>query len=101
MGLCQGLSKYTEISLWLIRLAMLLVGPIYFIIAACFPVKEDVEQGIQKKRLRKIKEGKVLFGMCTGMAAYSNWPLWVLRILGVLLFPVYLILAAVVPNQEA
>ena len=67
------------------------------------PVKEKVEQGIVRKRLYKTKNKKVFLGLCAGFAEYSNMPLWLVRLLTiVLIFPMalYFIIAAIVPTEE-
>lgn len=106
MGLCKGLAEYTGIPVMWVRLFALMggftgIGVIaYFVVSALIPIKENVELGIQKKKLYKVKNGKVLFGVCTGIAEYSGMPLWLVRLLAVLLFPIYFVLAAMIPTQE-
>lgn len=104
MGLCKGFSVYTDIPVGWVRLITVIFSPImvlpYFIISAFVPVKEKVEQGIVRKKLYKIKEDKVFFGLCSGFSERFGMPRWFWRILGVLLFIVYLILSAVIPTKE-
>lgn len=108
-GLCKGFSVYTDIPVMWVRIFAVLsistiIGPIlYFIISAFVPVKEKVEQGIVRKRLYKTKNKKVFLGLCAGFAEYSNMPLWLVRLLTiVLIFPMalYFIIAAIVPTEE-
>lgn len=103
-GLCKGFSAYTNIPTGWVRLITVIFFPItilpYFIISAFIPVKENVEAGIKRKKLYKIKENKVFFGLCAGFSKCYGMPRWFWRILGVLLFPVYLILSAVIPTEE-
>ena len=94
---------------------------LYFIVAAFVPVQEHVEQGIQKKKLYKIRKGKVLLGLCTGFAEYSGMQLWLVRLLvclipalllvlyflmiRIIILPalplgLYCILGAIVPTKE-
>ena len=67
------------------------------------PYKEDVEAGVQKKKLYKVKEKKVILGLCAGFSKYSNMPLWLVRTLTIVLIvpmPLYWIVGALVPNEE-
>ena len=100
---------YTDIPVMWVRIFAVLsiatiIGPIlYFVISAFIPVKEKVEQGIVRKKLYKTKNKKVFLGLCAGFAEYSNMPLWLVRLLTiVLIFPMalYLIIAAIVPTEE-
>lgn len=109
MGLCKGFSEYTGIPVMWVRLFTVLFGctiigiALYFIVSAFVPVKENVEQGITKKKLYKIKEGKVILGLCAGFAKYANMPLWLVRLLTIILiFPMalYWIIGAIVPTKE-
>lgn len=105
-GLCKGFSEYTGIPVMWVRLFTLLFGVtvlgtiLYFLISAFIPVKENVEQGIVKKKLYKIRNKKVLFGLCVGIAEYTHMPLWLARVLAILLFPLYILIAAIVPTME-
>lgn len=109
MGLCKGFSEYTDIPVMWVRIFTLLFGctiigiPIYFIISAFVPVKEKVEQGIKRKKLYKIREGKVILGLCAGFAKYANMPLWLVRLLTIVLIipmALYWIVGAIVPTEE-
>ena len=106
MGLCKGFSVYTGIPVAWVRLFMLIFGAtvvgiaIYFIVSIFVPVKEDVENGIIKKKLYKVKAGKWIFGLCEGFVIYSGAPIWLVRIIAVLITPIYLLLAAFVPTEE-
>lgn len=69
----------------------------------CAKGYKNVEQGITKKKLYKIKEGKVILGLCAGFAKYANMPLWLVRLLTIVLgFPMalYWIVGAIVPTKE-
>ena len=101
MGLCRGISERTEIAVWFVRLLMICTGPFYFLIAVFFPVLEDEEQGIARKKLRKRTEGKLILGVCTGYAQYWGWPVWLVRILAVILSPVYFISGAFMPTEDS
>ena len=75
----------------------------YFVICLFIPYKEDVEAGVQKKKLYKVKEKKVILGLCAGFSKYSNMPLWLVRTLTIVLIvpmPLYWIVGALVPNEE-
>ncbi len=102
-GVCTGLSAYTDIPLVWVRLMMCVVGFMFYpILWVVLPVKEDAENHIQKKKLCKKKEKKWLLGVCSGFAAHTGWPLWLVRVLTVVTFipaNCYLILAAVIPNE--
>ena len=127
MGLCKGFSNYTGIPVMWVRIFTVLFGLtvlgtiLYFIVAAFVPVQEHVEQGIQKKKLYKIRKGKVLLGLCTGFAEYSGMQLWLVRLLvclipalllvlyflmiRIIILPalplgLYCILGAIVPTKE-
>lgn len=111
MGLCKGFSEYTGIPVAWVRLfnvlfSITIIAPIlYFIISAAVPFKEDVEQGIEKKKLYKVKEGKFLLGFCKGFSEYANVPLWLVRVVTVILSIVtctlfYFIAAAIIPTKE-
>lgn len=100
MGLCQGISAYTGIAVWFVRLLMICTGPVYFLIALFFPVKEDLEQGIERKNLHKCQEGKWILGVCTGYAQYLGWKLWIVRVLAVLFPYVYLISGALMSTED-
>ena len=109
LGVCRGFSEYTDIPVMWVRLLTVLLGLsfvgviAYLIICLFVPYKEDVEEGKERKKLYKIKDGKVILGLCAGFAKYSNMPLWLVRTLTiVLVFPLvlYWIVGALVPNEE-
>ena len=109
MGLCKGFSDYTGIPVMWVRIFTVLfsatiIGAIlYFVVSLFVPVKEDVEQGIKKKKLYKVKKGKVILGLCAGFAQYSNMPLWLVRLLTIILVipcVLYWIIGAIVPTEE-
>lgn len=109
MGLCKGFSEYTDIPVMWVRIFTVLFGAtvigtiLYFIISAFVPVKENVEQGIQRKKLYKVKKGKVILGLCAGFSAYSKMPLWLVRLLAIILvlpWALYWIIGAIVPTEE-
>lgn len=110
LGVCRGFSEYTDIPVMWVRLLTVLLGLTfvgviaYLIICLFIPYKEDVEEGKERKKLYKIKDGKVVLGLCAGFAKYSNMPLWLVRTLTiVLVFPLvlYWIVGALVPNEES
>ena len=97
LGVCRGFSEYTDIPVMWVRLLTVLLGLsfvgviAYLIICLFVPYKEDVEEGKERKKLYKIKDGKVILGLCAGFAKYSNMPLWLVRTLTiVLVFPLVL-----------
>lgn len=109
LGVCRGFSEYTDIPVMWVRLLTVLLGLsfvgviAYLIICLFVPYKEDVEEVKERKKLYKIKDGKVILGLCAGFAKYSNMPLWLVRTLTiVLVFPLvlYWIVGALVPNEE-
>lgn len=109
LGVCRGFSEYTDIPVMWVRLLTVLLGLsfvgviAYLIICLFVPYKEDVEEGKERKKLYKIKDGKIILGLCAGFAKYSNMPLWLVRTLTiVLVFPLvlYWIVGALVPNEE-
>ena len=109
LGVCRGFSEYTDIPVMWVRLLTVLLGLsfvgviAYLIICLFVPYKEDVEEGKERKKLYKIKDGKVILGLCAGFAKYLNMPLWLVRTLTiVLVFPLvlYWIVGALVPNEE-
>ena len=106
LGLCKGFSEYTDIPVMWVRIftVLLSVGVIgiflYFILSAFIPVKENVEQGIERKKLYKTKDKKIILGLCSGISKYLSMPLWLVRVLAVLLFPLYFIVGAIVPTEE-
>ena len=109
MGICKGISEYTGIPVMWVRIFMLLFGLtiigtiLYFIVALFVPVKENVEKGIKRKKIYKMKEGKVVFGLCKGFSVYSGMPLWLVRTLTiVLVLPtvLYFIIGAIIPTEE-
>ena len=109
MGLCKGFSVYTGIPVMWVRIFTLIFGAtiigtiLYFFVSLFVPIKENVEQGIVKKKLYKIKEGKVILGLCAGFSKYANMPLWLVRLLTiVLIFPMglYWIFGAIIPTKE-
>ena len=108
-GVCRGFSDYTDIPVMWVRLLTVLFGItilgiiVYFVICLFIPYKEDVEAGIQKKKLYKVKEKKVILGLCAGFSKYSSMPLWLVRTLTIVLvlpMPLYWIIGALVPNEE-
>ena len=103
-GVCKGFSVYTDIPVGWVRLITLILSPLlvipYFIICAFVPYKENAESGIVRKKLYKVKDHKVFFGLCAGFSERYGKPRWFWRIFGVLLFPIYLILSAVIPTKE-
>lgn len=105
-GLCKGFSEYSGIPVMWVRIFTLLGcisvvgGIIYIILSIILPYKEDVEQGIIRKRVYKTKDKKVLLGVCSGIAKYKNMPLWLVRLLSILLGPLYFLLAAIIPTEE-
>lgn len=108
-GLCKGFAEYTGIPVMWVRLFMVLLGAtvigaiLYFIVSAFVPVREDVEQGIEKKKLYKVKKKKLVLGLCAGIAEYTGKPLWLVRLLTVVLIlptVLYFIIGAIVPTKE-
>lgn len=105
-GLCKGFSEYTGIPVMWVRIFAVLsiftvICPIlYFIISSFVPVKEKVEQGIKRKKLYKTHNKKILLGLCAGITEYSGMPIWLIRVISVLLFPLYFIIGAIVPTKE-
>lgn len=107
LGLCRGLSQFTDIPVMWVRFITVLVAPIsiivYFVTCIFIPYKEDIEAGIQKKKLYKVKEKKFILGLCAGFSRLTNIPLWLVRTLTiVLIIPMFLywIVGALVPNEE-
>ena len=109
MGLCKGFSVYTGIPVMWVRIFTLMAGctivgaVLYFIIAAFLPVKENVERGIIRKKMYKIKQDKWLLGLCKGFSVYANMPLWVVRMLTILLvapLALYFFFCAIIPTEE-
>ena len=102
-GLCRGFSEYTGIPVGIVRVFALLLFPLYFIASIFVPVQEDAEHEIRKRKLSKVKEKKFLVGVCAGISAYTGMPLWLVRLLTIILivtWPLYWIAAAVMPNEE-
>lgn len=109
LGLCKGFSVYTGIPVMWVRILMVLFGAtgigsiLYFLVGSFVPVKENVEQGITKKKLYKVKDGKVILGLCKGFSVYTGMPLWLVRLLTVILIipsSLYFIIGAIVPTEE-
>lgn len=109
MGLCKGFAEYTGIPVMWVRLFMVLFGCtgigalLYFLVSVFVPVKENVEKGIKKKKIYKIKDGKWLLGLCNGFSVYSGMPLWLVRVLTVVLVlpgTLYFVIAAIIPTEE-
>lgn len=109
LGLCRGFSEFTGIPVMWVRIFTVLLSsafigiPLYFILSAFIPFKEDVEQGITRKKLYKIKKGKIILGLCAGFSEYTNIPLWLVRLLTVVLvvpMVLYWIIGAIVPTKE-
>ena len=105
MGVCTGISEYTGISLIWVRMitfihCIFLWGFfVYIILGICTQFKEDVESGTNKK-LHKIQDKKVFFGVCTGISDYAEVKLWVVRLFGVLMFVFYFILALCMSKDD-
>lgn len=97
-GLSKGISEFTGIPVLWVRLCNILYAAfgMYFLIAICIPYKEDVEAGIiDERKFAKAKEGRWIFGICKGIANYTDIPvvwirLWAV-ILGILVFPAYIV----------
>jgi phage shock protein PspC (stress-responsive transcriptional regulator) len=92
-GLCKGISEYTDISLLWVRIMTVLYGLtiigaiLYFLIAVCIPIKEDVESGVwedRKFRRATKNEGGVFIGLCKGISIHTDVSVVWLRILAVL-----------------
>lgn len=43
-----------------------------------------MKEGICMKNIKKVTEGKFIFGVCTGLAAHFDKPLWLFRLLFIL-----------------
>lgn len=108
-GICKGFAEYTDIPVMWVRLLFVLFGAsvigtiAYLIIPMFVPYKEDVDAGIKRKKLHKVKEGKWIFGVCTGIAKRTKMPLWLVRLLTVILgvpLALYPIFTALLPHEE-
>ena len=105
-GLCKGFSEYTGIPVMWVRIfavasIITVIAPVlYFIISAFVPVKEKIEKGIKRKKLYKTHNKKIVLGLCAGISEYSGIPRWLIRVISVLLFPLYFIIGAIVPTKE-
>ncbi len=74
-GLSQGIAEFTGIPVLWVRICNIVYAAmgIYFLIAICIPYKEDVETGVvNDRKFSKAKEGKWLFGLCKGIANYTD-----------------------------
>lgn len=111
LGLCKGFSEYTGIPVMWVRIFTIVGGItifgaiMYFLLSAFIPLKENVEQGIQKKKWHKIKDRKVIFGLCTGFSEFTGMPLWAARLIIAILTiitagMIYLIFSAIIPTEE-
>ncbi len=83
-GLSKGIAEYTGIPVLWIRICNILYAltGIYFFVAACIPYKEDVEEGIaDQRKFAKAKNGKWIFGLCKGVANYTDIPVVWVRLL--------------------
>lgn len=109
MGLCKGFSVYTGIPVMWVRIFMVLFGAsiigtiLYFVVSFFVPVKENVEKGITKKKIYKVKEGKVILGVCKGFSVYTGMKLWLVRVLTIVLVlpaTLYFIIGAIMPTEE-
>ena len=108
-GLSKGIAEFTGIPVLWVRICNVLYAAmgIYFLIAICIPYKEDVEAGIvDNRKFAKAKKGKWIFGICKGIANYTDIPVVWIRIwacvLGATVLPAiaYLIIGLVFKREE-
>lgn len=109
-GLSKGIAEYTGIPVLWVRICNILYAAmgIYFLIAICIPYKEDVLSGVvNDRKFAKATRGKWLFGICRGVANYTDIPVFWIRlwmcILGLAVVPAiaYLVLGIVIQREEA
>jgi len=108
-GLSKGISEYTGIPVLWVRICNLAYAAtgIYFLVAACISFKEDAEAGIvDDRKFVKAKNGKWIFGICKGVANYTEIPVVWIRIwtciLGLCVLPAiaYLVIGLAFKKEE-
>ena len=89
-GVCSGLANYFNVDPLIIRIIFVVfVGVLfipYLILWVAVPSTSSVVIGSRRKRLFRDTEGKMIAGVCSGLAQYFSVPVWVPRILFLLPF---------------
>ena len=89
-GVCSGLANYFNVDPLIIRIIFVVfVGVLfipYLILWVAVPSSSSVVIGSRRKRLFRDTEGKIIAGVCSGLAQYFSVPVWVPRILFLLPF---------------
>lgn len=101
MGLCKGISEYTNIPLVWIRImtalwGLTIIGTVfYFIIGICIPFKDE------EPMFYRIRDGKFLMGVCKGISEYTGLSIVLVRIITFLFGPVvYFLLGFSIPYAD-
>jgi len=78
-GVCGGLASYFNIDPTFIRVALILITlawgaglVVYLLLWALLPVGDDTEAPVIRRRLYRNPKQKVVGGVCSGIAAYTN-----------------------------
>ena len=82
-GVCSGIAAYFNIEPIIVRLAFIFTGigfVAYLILWAFLPSSDSVHNGL-RKRLYRNPDDKIIAGVCSGIANYFNFNVWIPRIL--------------------
>jgi phage shock protein PspC (stress-responsive transcriptional regulator) len=82
-GVCSGLAAYLGIDPVIVRVLFIVTGIgffAYIILWIFVPGSNELDNGA-RKRLYRNPDGKILGGVCNGMASYFNVNVWIPRII--------------------
>jgi phage shock protein PspC (stress-responsive transcriptional regulator) len=82
-GVCSGIAAYFNIEPIIVRLVFIFSGIgffAYLLLWAFVPSSDSVINGV-RKRLYRNPDGKMIAGVCSGIASYFNINVWIPRVL--------------------
>jgi phage shock protein PspC (stress-responsive transcriptional regulator) len=89
-GVCSGVANYVGVDPVVVRiLTILFVGVTlipYIILWIAVPSSTSAVIGAQRRRLFRDPDGKMIAGVCSGLAQYFNINVWIPRVLFLLPF---------------
>lgn len=84
-GVCSGIANYFNIEPWLIRILFIILPGmsviVYFALWIAVPSSASQVIGSPRKRLFRNPEGKIIAGVCSGIAQYFGISAWIPRLI--------------------
>ncbi len=84
-GVCAGIANYLVVDPLIVRILFVIFIGItfvpYLILWVAVPSSSSLSIGSQRKRLFRDTEGKIIGGVCSGLAQYFSVQVWIPRVL--------------------